>query len=566
MSKPSILPFKDWFRVYESAGRNYEKSQRILESRMYKGLNRIFEASVPQTKVSIPEGLVDGYKIGNGLRGSIADFGDDLEINNTDNFLQYETAMKLTNKIPDISFLIDSKFKKIGKDASTQLDVFKLVLAGIGNSVGAENYADSIIKDENVLKELSLKVEFSQTFNLPGANGIIHSVEKLKPDGKLESVEKWDQGISKIIDFCGYLNTFNLTNWATGSFLQYSNLYDSLMEPGGSLNKRFQFNRLGGDEEAAKKESDVLYLYSISKEGQPGKEEGQGTPVADTPIIKKGIWISWKNLDYDYDEEGGAVNDSHPDYIEFAKNIIKELGPNDVITKLQLTSTIGPTWQGIQTSGNGTGEPVKQDGTKLTDETFKAEKTALGNQWLAWRRGKSIEYNIYNSLGSRIQKGAVEILWNVKKQSPADEFNLSYNIVSKNTAPSPIKDNEYVINKLLNKSNDQGGGIPIHQYVIEFDNSAVGKNVDSKLKKATGGLIGKTTVSYDRLIKGDKIVYKGKDDNGNISDKIQKNGTVISKDKNGTVIETESGNKITIKRERFISGQKITKSDKGTEF
>ncbi len=566
MSKPSILPFKDWFRVYESAGRNYEKSQRILESHMYKGLNRIFEASIPQTKVAIPEGLADGYKIGNGLRGSIGDFGDNLEINNTDNFLQYETAMKLTNKIPDVSFLIDSKFKKIGNDTVTKLDVFKLVLAGIGNSVSAENYADNIIKDENVLKELSLKVEFSQTFNLPGANGIIHSVEKLKPDGKLESVEKWDQGISKIIDFCGYLNTFNLTNWATGSFLQYSNLYDSLMEPGGSLNKRFQFARQGGDEDAAKKESDVLYLYSISKEGQPGKEEGQGAPVADAPIIKKGTWISWKNLDYDYDEEGEVVDDDYPDYIEFAKNIIKELGPNDVITKLQLTSTIGPTWQGIQTSGDGTGEPVKQDGTKLTDETFKAEKTALGNQWLAWRRGKCIEDEIYNSLGSRIQKGAVEILWNIKKQSPVNEFNLSYNIVSKNTAPSPIKDNEYVINKLLNKSNDQGVGISIHQYVIQFDNSAVGKNVDSKLKKATGGLIGKTTVSYDRLIKGDKIVYKGKDDNGNISDNIQKTGTVISKDKNGTVIETESGNKITIKRERFISGNKITKSDKGTEF
>ena len=566
MSKPSILPFKDWFRVYESAGCNYEKSQRILESRMHKGLSRIFEASVPQTNVSIPEGLADGYKIGNGLWGSIGDFGDNLEISNTDNFLQYETAMKLTNKIPDVSFLIDGKFKKVGNDTITKLNIFKLVLAGIGNSVSSENYANSIIKDENVLKELSLKVEFSQTFNLPGANGIIYSVEKLKPDAKLESVEKWDQGISKIIDFCGYLNTFNLTNWALGSFLQYSNLYDSIMEPGGSLNKRFQFNRLGGDEDAAKKESDVLYLYSISKEGQPSKEEGQGTPAADAPIIKKGAWISWKNLDYDYDEEGDVVSDGHPDYIEFAKNIIRELGPNDVITKLQLTSTIGPTWQGIQTSGNGTGEPVKQDGTKLTDDTFKAEKTDIGNKWLAWRRGRSIEYNIYNSLGPRIQKGAVEILWNIKKQSPVSEFNLSYNIISKNTAPSPIKDNQYVTDKLLNKSNDQGGGISIHQYIIEFDNSAVGKNVDSKLKKATGGLIGKTTASYDRLIKGDKIVYKGKDDNGNISDKIRKTGTVISKDKDGTVIETESGNKITIKRERFISGQKITKSDKGTEF
>ena len=43
MKNPKILPFGAWFQVYERAGRNFEKSQRILENRSYRGMRRIFE-------------------------------------------------------------------------------------------------------------------------------------------------------------------------------------------------------------------------------------------------------------------------------------------------------------------------------------------------------------------------------------------------------------------------------------------------------------------------------------------------------------------------------------------
>jgi hypothetical protein len=45
MKDPKILPFGSWFKVYEQAGRNFKKSQQILESRSYRGLQRIFESA-----------------------------------------------------------------------------------------------------------------------------------------------------------------------------------------------------------------------------------------------------------------------------------------------------------------------------------------------------------------------------------------------------------------------------------------------------------------------------------------------------------------------------------------
>jgi hypothetical protein len=47
MKDPKILPFGSWFKVYEQAGRNFKKSQQILESRSYRGMQKIFEALEP---------------------------------------------------------------------------------------------------------------------------------------------------------------------------------------------------------------------------------------------------------------------------------------------------------------------------------------------------------------------------------------------------------------------------------------------------------------------------------------------------------------------------------------
>ncbi len=111
---------------------------------------------------------------------------------------------------------------------------------------------------------------------------------------------------------------------------------------------------------------------------------------------------------------------------------------------------------------------------------------------------------------------------------------------------------------------DSSETVKIYRYVINFDAGSIDKDVEGKLKKAVG--VGKSTYSYDSVEAGDSIKYKGLVD-GEISDKVVKSGTVISKDADGiTLKDSVSGNRITIKKERYISGEKVRKSDSSTGF
>jgi hypothetical protein len=78
--------------------------------------------------------------------------------------------------------------------------------------------------------------------------------------------------------------------------------------------------------------------------------------------------------------------------------------------------------------------------------------------------------------------------------------------------------------------------------------------------------IGKSTYSYDSVEAGDSVKYKGLVDK-KISDSIVKTGTVISKESDGITLKDDaSKNLITIKRERYISGEKVRRDDASTGF
>lgn len=48
MKNPKILPFESWFKVYESAGKNFNKSMRIMESKLQNGIQAIYESSISE--------------------------------------------------------------------------------------------------------------------------------------------------------------------------------------------------------------------------------------------------------------------------------------------------------------------------------------------------------------------------------------------------------------------------------------------------------------------------------------------------------------------------------------
>jgi hypothetical protein len=372
-------------------------------------------------------------------------------------------------------FLYNGVIKDTKNDPEYKLNLFKLILAGIGNSVGVENLADIIKNDPKLLSALTLKSEYDdKSFKLFSKDGLAYIDAKIGGDGAINSKTGTQLNLVKPSLLCGRLNTENLMNWVNGSYTQYSDLSGRIGYAG--VNTFWIASSI--QDTARTKETGSLYIFSTKG---PGGESN--TEVAQSPEEKestKGVLIPWKEMAFDYDEEGQVINPEHPNTSELIKQIISDLQPNEIITKLQLTSIANPTWNGIATSGNGTGEPIGPNNVKLTDETFKSDKTSLGNQWRAWRRGNEGATDLYAALGSRIQKGAIEILWKIEKINPSTGVNTVYSIVSKTPSTGPVK-NTPTVDKILG-NNKTGGDLPIYRYKITFNASSIANAIPSKFK------------------------------------------------------------------------------------
>jgi hypothetical protein len=554
MNNSKILPFGDWFKVYEAAGRQFEKSQRILEN---MDMNRLFESAISQTAMTIPGGV---KRIGGAaLKYGDESFGDPLPIDTERHNQFIARTSDMFREIPNFYFATGNspiKIQKITKQPQ-QLNIMKLILSGIGNNAGVENLAIKLMDDIALLDSMDLKISLVKTFS-------IAAVKSVSADGKTTTVNIKDKysdfninnkgelaggknGTSRF-NLCGYLNTANIVNFAIGENSQYVDLSKYEDSDGFDIQT---FN-----DEVFKESSGAVYLYSPSSEVETGSDTQQAGPA--TP--NGGAWINWKNLSSESDEEGDTVGVGDGQGADkMATAIIKNLEEKEVITKLQLTSTIGTNWQGVTVQpSSGTGKPSEKD---QTDQTAAADKTELGNKWLAYLRGSAVAKDLYAELGPRIQPNSIEIIWKVAPINSEKDNNISFNIIQKAPSAKPITDTNFV-NKVNKKA--AADNIKIQQYKLSFKTSPIVSTKKGALNKATGGIIGKETVQYEDLQKGMNITYKGKDDNGNVSDSIKLKGTVLSIDDNGIpTIKTPSGNKLELKKARFISGPKDQALDAG---
>lgn len=539
MENLKLVSYQEWSNLYESLNKDSKATQRVLESK----LTGIYEAVLTQTNVTFPEGLVTDKHTRKTFDG-LDSFGDDLEITPADNQIVYETAIRTVDSVPGATFLYAGAMTNAAKNVALKLDVFKLIIAGIGNSVGIEKLADELIKDPKLMENLKLKATLDKTFKTFGKDGLMYTDAKLSPAGAA-STTGTSKNLTKPSIVCGIFNTQNLVNWVNGSFSQVIDLSPKI--GGGGDETFYGFSSQVADD-FPEVDNAALYLFTSASSG-----EGSAEPVAQqTSAPSRGVSIPWAQLDFTYDEDGTLIDEDYSEIKELIKQIVSELAPNEIITKLQLTSVVNPMWNGQATSGNGTGEPVGQNSVKLTDATFKTDKTALGNQWLAWKRGNEIATELYESLGGKIQKNAIEVMWKIG-QTSATIPNITYSIVTKTASPSNIA-NTPAINKALGtQAVSANANIAISRYKITFDGSVIAKALPGKLKKVIG--IGASTVAYEDLAAGNSIKYKGMTD-GKIDDKSVKKGKVLSISDGKVTLESESGNKITISKDRFISGEK----------
>lgn len=424
-----------------------------------------------------------------------------------------------------------STWSKTG-DSAALMDIFKLLICGIGRYHGIENLGDQLVNGadgvnaQTKVTDLGLTVEQVDEIQMYGPNANrINASAKITDYGKvLDSTKPINSNDNKQV--LNYINTFNLINFAEGNSQQYSDIAACI-----DNNKVLQ---LGLGAKGVSTSETVLYLYSPKTANVvAATRDEQTTNTQGKAGLNDSVNLAFTPLKFATatTDKGEIlqVNSSNPLIQDVANKILAALGEEQQITQMTLVSGASPDWQGKPVpESNGSGDP---SGGKLSDTTFTAERSALGNQWLAWRRGKQFADALVELLGEkRIAANALTIEWKVSKTGAEGGRNLAYTVASTGVAPKETTETVFA-----GASYKVGGGVnTFYRYKFTW-------NYD-KMTNAEGGwmkkLFGNQTTGTGDLKVGQEITWKGIITNKNGDKEISNKRKYLQK---GNIIEMKDG-------------------------
>lgn len=485
-----IKNFKDWFRVYESAGFKYRPGMAIFEEE---------EEAGTQVNPNMPQPLEPGAKIDPALDWVYKENEPNLSEALFSKVAHNKSLISNFTKIP--KFYISAP----GSDTITQgrgAMVINNILYGIfwraGINTNKQLRKSLGIKGGNQEKQFKsfrdkyaftptdatkLGISISAAIEVP-VNMSYDLIDKdmktyqnrvytvgttMDATKEVKAIEKETKSYD--VSLVKWLNSYNLKNFQNGHNRQYNIKmneagYVDLAEVEEVTNKLLMY-ALGAPSKSsvARKETE---------EGSAGTTETTGAQPGGTGSAA----IGYGNMKYNVDTNGKAIDANNPEVQRCATEIVTALGEaTDVkLDSIEITSSASKAWQGqTMAASNGTGDP---SGGKLTDATFAADKTALGNQYLAWLRGKTFADALKSALGE-LAFDTQSINWKVSDEGLAGGKNISFswtkvsNPGTTYTKPGNLTKKVSATQTTTSKASGKDSGI-IYKYEITWNSSIFG--------------------------------------------------------------------------------------------
>ena len=417
------------------------------------------------------------------------------------------------------------RIRNININNASHIDsVLSHFITGAAKSSGNLDAVANDDSAEKMVNDLKIEVESAGEIKGIGATGGT-AANYIESVGYINSWMIKDPGedtkISTVVNIAGYINGFNLLNWANGDFTQ--------INPSKILNDK---NRVDITSTSGAYENEKRFLYLVSPksfEQDAGSREDTTVTTQGAAAKEGAVASAFDPMKFESTPESTWVQ-------EIGEKIKGYLGDNGVIGQITLTSSASPDWRGKTTGvSNGTGDP---SGGKLNDTTFSNEPSELGNQYLAYLRGLSFKNALIQYLGDAYPQTSnnTVINWKVSKDEPGGGRHFKYKVETTSESPTTVSVTTFQKSKSGNKAIDAGYFI----YKIKFDASSLG--VDSK------GILGfgKKT-AYENLKAGDQITIKGKA-NPKKSVKV----TVDEIKDNEIYVSTSTQKGILIPKDRYI--------------
>ena len=481
---------------------DFKRFKILLENNNlnYLAINEDYPAS-KSTPNAAGEKINSGGDSYQGLK-NISPGGDDA-FNDSGQAAARDAAQECFGTTAMPNFKVGTRSSVISDNTETS-NIYRALIGGAAIMAGKSKLLgsdDDIAKYASAFAAKTTKVGTKKLIFKKDSNSRVLSVETVKPNSiKTGSGKEGDSHLNSVMQ---YINAFNLTNWALGSGVQY--------DPNKILNDNNRVD-LTSNSNSTIDEKGFLYLVSPGEFVQSKGERKDVDQVVQGEEAKTGeVEVSFGNMQY-------KVDPSNPKVKEIGDKIKSYLGDKGQIKAITLTSSASPSWNGAKTGvSNGIDDPSKG---KLTAANFASETSELGNQYLAWLRGRSFEDALHAYLGDAYPQNAkTTIAWKVSTEQPGNGKHIKYTVTTKAQAP-----------QIITKTEFQGGDGEVKKgaaelviYKVTFKNSAFAGESKGKKKDYFKLEVGdpiriyglknpnkkyKTTVSR---VEGNKVYYKKKD-------------------------------------------------------
>jgi hypothetical protein len=447
MKNGKILPFGDWFKVYEKAGMNFKKSQQLLESKIFED-----------------KGGVDVPMAGKDLKTTI--WVQLAEIKFRDTYNNILTAITANKSNPNVQASIDEmkKLNAIDKNLfssytagiSTNESMLALFTAAIAKNLG-EN-SKWIIKNRLLVGPIGVNRNSDSDIKLTPSpdGGSMYTIGRVTSMSATSIGNENKDSVSSYQNLKKYINNFNLAHYIAGN---ESYDQDSVSEKGF-----FDFGKAAGALTMP-----TVYASSIYEGGSVKRSEDETVELIGAETSQVGqADIKFKQATL---EQGGAniLPGEAPKVEALAKTIMEKFA-GKTIDKFELLSSASPEYGKIKNAQGW--ESNYPNGTTNVGDPGVGTDDASNNAKLAYERGASFMTALNAKLNEMGHPGFAnyQIKWQIAAQGgPANDGRFVDLQVSTNEKKGTIEKTTDVKGQPLTTAKTTSGVKEATLYCYEID-------------------------------------------------------------------------------------------------
>lgn len=449
MKKSNILPFGDWFKVYESADRNFKKSQVLLESRIFenkggvdlplpgKDLNTSFWTQLAAIKFRKDYTTILSAINANKSNQSVQASLDEMK------------KLRATDR---------TLFSSYVAGVATPETMLALVTTAIMHDLNAKG-PKWMIKYRLLAGPIEVKRKPDGDIKLtPKPEGGIYTIGRVASGSATSISSEGKDTVSGYQNLKKYINNFNLAQFAAQGDDEYDN--ESVGENGF-----FDFGVANGNP----RNQLAIYADSTYEGGSVERSEEEEVDVVGAETAQVGqadIKFQQATL-----EKGGAtILPSEAPKIEALAKTIQEKFAGKTINNFELLSSASPEYGTIK---NAQGWESNYSKTTGVGDPGAGTDDATNNVKLAYERGVSFMKALNAKLNEMGHPGfaTYQIKWQIAAQGgPANDGRFVDLQISTNEKKGTVVKKTDVTGKPLEAAKTTSGAseATLYRYEIEF--------------------------------------------------------------------------------------------------